>query len=146
MVLLWHNGPMRFTHNAILTGHVTELVAFYTSWCGMRLVKDRVAEEGRRVVWLAPSGRDDFVFVVIQTRPDYRDDATSAGIHYGFQLESRAAVNQLYFAMLEAAADLDGPPRYEGPVVGYIFMAKDPDGRWVEFNAEQHIESSEWQV
>jgi len=134
---------MQFTHNAIITSDVGRIVEFYTRWCAMRLVKDREAD-GVRVAWLAPRNLDDLVFVVIQTsRPDRVLPDPSLGVHYGFQLDSRAEVDALHKLMHEAGVEVTAPS-YEGQIVGYIFMAKDPDGRNVEFNAEQDVSPSSW--
>lgn len=133
---------MHFTHNAIITENVQALVDFYTRWCSMRLVKDR-REEDRRVAWLAPRHRDDLVFVVIQVERAGNTEDASLGIHYGFQLESREAVNALYREMHSAGLN-PSQPADEGEIVGYIFFVKDPDGRNVEFNFGQNVGPDNW--
>lgn len=134
---------MQFTHNAIITTDVAALISFYTRWCSMRLVKDRESD-GIRVAWLAPAEQDDFVFVVIETsQPDRVLPDPSLGVHYGFQLESREAVDALHAEMQAAGYEVD-PPSDQGEIVGYVFTVKDPDGRNVEFNAGQDVSPSNW--
>ncbi len=58
--------------------------------------------------------------------------------HFGYDLPSRAAVDEL-----AARADADGvlvyAPTDAGPIVGYFCMLRDPDGNLVEFSHGQPI-------
>ena len=61
--------PPRWTHITINCSDIDASVAFYTSFCGLTIVRDRRIE-GRHNVWLGPAtkqGEDPtFVLVMVQ--------------------------------------------------------------------------------
>lgn len=136
----------QFTHNAIQSGDIAACIDFYQRFCRMRLVKDRVDEDGvGRVVWLAPAEGVSPIFVVSEGKGPRDLDARSEPLmrHFGFQLGSRAEVDALY-AEVRAAGFPAMEPSYWGAVAGYLFMVRDPDGRVVEFSTEQDVSPKNW--
>ncbi|MBZ0253408.1 MAG: VOC family protein [Candidatus Methylomirabilis sp.] len=137
---------IRFTHNAFETRNLDAVLSFYRDLCAMRAVKDRVdATTGVRVVWLAPEDQDLPIFVVIEvdTLPEVERRRESTLRHFGFELASREAVDAKAREFAEAGYAVEGP-LFVNDVVGYIFMVRDPDGRWVEFNAGQDVTPANW--
>jgi catechol 2,3-dioxygenase-like lactoylglutathione lyase family enzyme len=127
--------PPRWTHITINCSNIDASVEFYTSFCGLSIVRDRRAE-GRHNVWLGPPtapGEDPvFVLVIVQDEVKNRLD------HFGFQCESREEVDRI--AELARQQDiLAEPPVYIGGVVGYFAMVRDPDGHIIEFTAGQPL-------
>ena len=125
------------THLAL---HVRDLAAmqdFYRDFCGLRIVHER--QDGEvRVVWLAEPGRErDFIIVLIPGGPG-RDQAATDYSHFGFALESRAAVDRLAEKARQAGC-LAWPPREEPYPVGYYCGLRDPDGNFVEFSYGQPL-------
>ncbi|MGQ0763493.1 MAG: VOC family protein [Acidobacteriota bacterium] len=127
--------PPRWTHITINCSDLERSIDFYTSLCGLSIVRDRRAE-GRHNIWLGPktaAGQDPvFVLVVVQDEVKARLD------HFGFQCDSRAEVDRI--AELAREQDiLVEPPIDIGGVVGYFTMVRDPDGHLVEFTAGQPL-------
>ncbi|MCA9773288.1 MAG: hypothetical protein KC466_12820, partial [Myxococcales bacterium] len=63
--------------------------------------------------------------------------------HLGFELADRAAVDAKAAELRAAGHEVAGP-EYINPVVGYILMVRDPDGRVVEFSTEQDCSPANW--
>src|SRR5918993_1426723 len=84
--------PPRWTHVTINCSNLERSINFYTSLCGLSIVRDR-RPEGRHNVWLGPktaAGQDPvFVLVVVQDEVKARID------HFGFQCESREEVDRI---------------------------------------------------
>jgi len=128
--------PPRWTHITINCSNLDASVDFYTSFCGLSIVRDRRLE-GRHNVWLGPetaTGDDPvFVLVIVQDEVKNRLD------HLGFQCESREEVDRI--AELARRQDiLVEPPVDVGGIVGYFAMVRDPDGHIVEFTAGQPLQ------
>ncbi|MEK6333583.1 MAG: VOC family protein [Acidobacteriota bacterium] len=127
--------PTRWTHITINVSDINRSVDFYTSLCGLSIVRDR-RPEGRHNVWLgapAKSGEDPvFVLVIVQDEVKARLD------HFGFQCDSRAEVDRI--AELARQQDILVEPLTDiGGVVGYFTMVRDPDGHLVEFTFGQPL-------
>lgn len=127
--------PVRWTHITINTNDINRSVEFYTSVCGLSIVRDRRLE-GRHNVWLGPAtpaGEDPiFVLVIVQEEVKARVD------HFGFQCDTRAEVDRI--AALARDQDiLVEPPTDIGGVVGYFTTVRDPDGHVVEFTFGQPL-------
>ena len=127
--------PPRWTHITINVSDIDRSVDFYTSVCGLSIVRDR-RKEGRHNVWLGPSTAEDedpaFVLVMVQ------DDVKARLDHFGFQCDSRAEVDQI--AELARRQDtLVEPPTDIGGVVGYFATIRDPDGHLIEFTFGQPL-------
>ena len=127
--------PPRWTHITINCSNLERSVDFYTSVCGLTIVRDRRLE-GRHNVWLGPPTKADedplFVLVIVQEEVKSRLD------HFGFQCNSREEVDRI--AELARQQDtLVEPPVDIGGVVGYFTMVRDPDGHLVEFTFGQPL-------
>jgi len=125
----------RWTHITINVRDLDRSVEFYTSVCGLSVVRDRRLE-GRHNVWLGtptPAGEDPtFVLVMVQDEVKARLD------HFGFQCESREEVDRIAeFARRQNI--LVEPPVDVGGVVGYFSMVRDPDGHLIEFTFGQPL-------
>ena len=125
----------RWTHITINVSDLERSIPFYTSLCGLSIVRDR-RPEGRHNVWLGPTtpaGENPvFVLVLIQTEVKARLD------HFGFQCESRAEVDRIAERARKQEILVE-PPQDIGGVVGYFTMVHDPDGHLIEFTAGQPL-------
>jgi len=127
--------PPRWTHITINVSDIDRSVDFYTTVCGLSIVRDR-RQEGRHNVWLgpraAPEEDPNFVLVIVQDEVKARLD------HFGFQCESREEVEQI--AELGRRQNiLVEPPTDIGGVVGYFTAIRDPDGHVIEFTFGQPL-------
>jgi len=129
------------THLALHVRDLEACIAFYRDFCGMRCVHQRDDGEGgtgSRVIWLAEPGREaDFILVLLAGGPG-RDRDERNYSHFGFALESRAAVDAIA-EKARAAGCLIWPPREEPYPVGYYCGLSDPDGNAVEFSYGQPL-------
>lgn len=127
--------PPRWTHITINVTDLDRSVDFYTSVCGLSIVRDRRAE-GRHNVWLGPStapGAEPlFVLVMVQDEVKARLD------HFGFQCSSRDEVDRIA-EFARGQKILVQPPRDIGGVVGYFTTIRDPDGHQIEFTFGQPL-------
>ncbi len=90
------------------------------------------------MVWLAEPGRaTEFILVMLAGGPG-RDQGERDFSHFGFALESRAAVDAIA-EKARAAGCLIWPPREEPYPVGYYCGLSDPDGNAVEFSYGQPL-------
>jgi len=126
----------RWTHITINCSDLNASVEFYTSICGLAIVRDR-RQEGRHNVWLGPPTAPDedpsFVLVMVQDEVKVRLD------HLGFQCESREEVDRI--AQLARTQNiLVDPPTDVGGVVGYFTTIRDPDGHLIEFTFGQPLQ------
>lgn len=144
---------MKFTHNAIEAKDISKTIEFYEDFCELRIVKDRrdlitrsPQFEGatRRVVWMAPKAEASPLFVIIEETT--RDEKTDSFVrHFGFEVETREKVDFLYKKALNKSYKVV-EPRDMGDFLGYLFLVKDPDGRFVEFTAGQKVEPEGWDI
>jgi|SRR5215813_11624006 len=125
----------RWTHITINCTDIDASVEFYTSLCGLSIVRDRRLE-GRHNVWLGPAtpqGEDPvFVLVIVQDEVKFRLD------HFGFQCDSRADIERIA-ALARERNILVEEPTHVGGVVGYFTSIRDPDGHVVEFTHGQPL-------
>jgi catechol 2,3-dioxygenase-like lactoylglutathione lyase family enzyme len=128
------------THLALHVRDLEACIAFYREFCAMIVVHQRAESDGGggRIVWLAEPGRErDFIFVLLPGGPG-RDQGEGDYSHFGFALDSRAAVDAVA-EKAKAAGCLAWPPRQEPYPVGYYCGLKDPDGNFVEFSYGQPL-------
>ena len=126
------------THLALHVRDLEACVAFYREFCAMTVVHERRETAGGRIVWLAEPGRErDFIFVLLPGGPGRDQDAGDFS-HFGFALESKAAVDAVA-AKAAAAGCLAWAPRQEPYPVGYYCGLRDPDGNFVEFSHGQPL-------
>jgi len=125
----------RWTHITINCSDIDASVEFYTSFCGLSIVRDRRLE-GRHNVWLGPqtSPREDPVFVLVIVQ----DEVKARLDHFGFQCDSRAEVDRIAERARQQNILAQGPLD-AGGVVGYFAMVRDPDGHIVEFTFGQPL-------
>lgn len=126
--------PPRWTHITINVSDIDRSVDFYTSVCGLAIVRDR-RQEGRHNVWLGPPAAESdpaFVLVMVQDEVKARLD------HFGFQCDSRAEVERIA-DLARAQNFLVDPPTDIGGVVGYFTTVRDPDGHLIEFTFGQPL-------
>ena len=128
-----------FTHLALHVRDLEACVAFYREFCGMDVVHERGESDGSgRIVWLPEPGREeDFIFVLLPGGPG-RDQGERDFSHFGFALDSKAAVDAIA-AKGEQAGCLAWAPRQEPYPVGYYCGLRDPDGNFVEFSYGQPL-------
>ena len=126
------------THVALFVRDIGATIDFYRDFVGLHIVHDRV-DGGVRVVWMSErQEHPDFVVVAINVAPG---EATLPArfAHFGYDLPSRAAVDEMA-RRAEAAGLLAQGPADAGPIVGYFCMLRDPDGNSVEFSHGQPID------
>lgn len=125
------------THVAIQVRDIDATIDFYRRFVGLHVVHER-NDDGVRVAWLSERERDpEFVIVVIGVPSDRPPPAL--GEHLGYEVESRAAVDEIARRGADAGVLVQGPV-YAGPIVGYFCMLRDPDGNVVEFSHGQPID------
>jgi catechol 2,3-dioxygenase-like lactoylglutathione lyase family enzyme len=119
-----------------MSGDIERSVDFYTSFCGLSVVRDR-RREGGGTIWLGPQtlegANPTFVMVIMEGEVSSRMD------HLGFQCDSREQVDQIAERGRELGI-LVHPPTDSGGSVGYWTMLRDPDGHLVEFTYGQPLE------
>lgn len=127
--------PLRWTHITINASDIDRSVEFYTSVCGLSIVRDRRLE-GRHNVWLGPKptpGEDPiFVLVIVQDEVKARLD------HFGFQCDTREEVDRIAELGRQQNILVEEPTDIGG-VVGYFTSVRDPDGHVVEFTYGQPL-------
>lgn len=125
------------THLALHVPDLDACVEFYRHFCGMHVFHER-AGKGSRIVWMAEPGREHEFIFVIMPGGQRRDLAADDYSHFGFALESRAAVDAVA-EQAKAAGCLIWPPRDEPYPVGYYCGLRDPAGNYVEFSYGQPL-------
>lgn len=126
------------THLALHVRDLAACVAFYRDFCAMKCVHERYDGEGGQVVWLAEPGRETELILVMLAGGPGRDRGDGDYSHFGFALDSRAAVDAIA-EKGRAAGCLLWPPREEPYPVGYYCGLSDPDGNAVEFSYGQPL-------
>ncbi len=127
------------THLALHVRDLAACIDFYRDFCGMEVIHERGdQDDGTRIVWLAEPGRQqEFIFVLLPGGPG-RNQADGDYSHFGFALESRAAVDRIA-ERARAIGCLAWEPRDERYPVGYYCGLRDPDGNFVEFSFGQPL-------
>jgi lactoylglutathione lyase len=126
---------VRWTHITITVSNIDRSVNFYTSLCGLSVLRDRRLEGGG-TVWLgaAPPQDDDPTFVLVISEGEVTDRLD----HFGFQCETKEQVDSIA-EEARRQGTLVYPPQDSGGVVGYWTQIKDPDGHSVEFTFGQPL-------
>ena len=127
----------QLTHLAMHVSDVDACIDFYTCYCEMRPVHERV-RDGRRIVWLASAGREDDFVIVLLPGGTVTSQAANDYSHLGFAMASKREVDEI-----AARARNDGillwEPVQEPPPVGYYCGVRDPEGKAVEFSYGQPL-------
>lgn len=129
--------PARLTHVALFVRDVGRTINFYERFVGLHVVHDRV-DDGVRVVWLSEQTHDPQFVIVAISLPPGDTGAPPRMAHLGYDLPSRAAVDEIA-ARAQSEGLLTQGPADAGPIVGYFCMLRDPDGNLVEFSHGQPI-------
>lgn len=125
------------THIALHVPDLDACIAFYRDFCALQVIHER-AGKGSRIVWMAEPGKEhEFIFVIMPGGSD-RNLAADDYSHFGFALDSRAAVDAVA-ARAAAAGSLIWAPRDEPYPVGYYCGLRDPAGNYVEFSYGQPL-------
>src|SRR5437870_1468196 len=107
--------PAHLTHVALFVRDPQRTIEFYERFAGLHVVHDR-CDDGVRVVWLSERPAEpDFVIVAI-TLPPAQAEFPPRMAHFGYDLPSRAAVDEIA-ARAGAAGMLEQGPVYAGPIV-----------------------------
>jgi catechol 2,3-dioxygenase-like lactoylglutathione lyase family enzyme len=125
------------THIALHVPDLESCIAFYRDFCGMQVIHQRPGK-GSRIVWMAEPGKQHTFIFVLMPGGQLRQLADDDYSHFGFALESRAAID-LLAAKARAAGCLLWPPRDEPYPVGYYCGLRDPAGNAVEFSYGQPL-------
>ncbi len=126
------------THIALHVRDLPACVRFFADFCGLAVVHERGESGSPDAVWMAEQGREtEFVIVLLPGGPG-RDQASRDFSHFGFALDSRAAVDAVADRG-RAAGCLVWEPREEPYPVGYYCALRDPDGNFVEFSFGQPL-------
>ena len=125
----------KLAHLAIRTRDLDATIAFYSNFAAFGVVHERV-DDGIRVAWLADPDADDSFVIVALELPFEELYEPSPTDHFGFELESREAVDRIG-AMAKEQGVLKFGPADAGPVVGYIVLVRDPSGNTCEFSYGQ---------
>ncbi|CAM5276333.1 MULTISPECIES: VOC family protein [Pseudomonadota] len=129
--------PPTLTHIALHVPDLDACIDFYSRFCGMQVFHQR-AGKGSRIVWMAEPGKErEFIFVIMPGGHD-RALASDDYSHFGFALDSRAAVDAIADEA-RAAGCLIWEPRDEPYPVGYYCGLRDPAGNYVEFSYGQPL-------
>jgi catechol 2,3-dioxygenase-like lactoylglutathione lyase family enzyme len=129
--------PAHLTHVALFVRDPQRTIDFYQRFAGLHVVHDR-RDDGVRVVWLSERPAEpDFVIVAITLTPA-QSDFPPRMAHFGYDVPSRAVVDEIA-ERARAAGVLEQGPVYAGPIVGYFCVLRDPDGNLVEFSHGQPI-------
>ncbi|MGH6611669.1 MAG: VOC family protein [Burkholderiaceae bacterium] len=125
----------RWTHFTVPVNDIEASIEFFSSVCGLSVVRDRRLEGGT-TVWLGPkpqSGSDP-TFVVVIHRGEVREPLD----HFGFQCESRDEVTTIAEQARADGTLVEGPVD-EGGSVGYVAIVREPSGHLVEFTHGQPL-------
>jgi catechol 2,3-dioxygenase-like lactoylglutathione lyase family enzyme len=125
-----------FTHCALHARDLDESIAFYESYCGLRVVKEHGSGK-ERTVWMAREAEAAFVLVLLGGGPE-REQGKDDMTHYGFAVSSRADVD----AVAERGrreGRLFWEPQDFPPPTGYLCAVRDPSGYVIEFSYGQPL-------
>jgi lactoylglutathione lyase len=126
---------IRWTHITATVSDLQRSIDFYTSFCDLKLLKDR-RKEGGSTIWLGPDTAEgeDATFVLVFTK----GEVTSRLQHLGFQCDAREQVDEIA-RKAERLGILVEPPTFMGGSVGYFTVITDPDGHQIEFTFGQPL-------
>jgi len=129
------------THYAIRVKNLDRTIEFYEKYTPLKATNRRLDKTtGAGVVWLRQDS-PHFTIVAIQPEKFEGPDFHGEGLeHLGFELPSRAEVDSIARRLKADGFDVFLGPLYYDRIVGYICMVRDPDGRIVEYSAEQVME------
>src|SRR4029450_11221137 len=113
--------PKHWIHITVTVSNIDRSIEFYTSFCDLRVLRDRRLEGGG-TVWLGPAtqpGTDPLFLLVLG-----KGEVTSRIDHLGFQCEQRGQIDEIAQRGRELGILVE-PPTDTGGVVGYFTMISD---------------------
>ncbi len=126
----------RWTHITMTVSSIERAIDFYTSFCGLDVLRDRRLEGGG-TVWLGVKPSEEkyptFVLVISEGAVECRID------HLGFQCDTKEKVDRIAERASKSGLLISGPTD-SGGSVGYWTMINDPDNHIVEFTFGQPLE------
>lgn len=126
---------IRWTHVTAPVKDLDASIEFFTSTCGMQLLRDR-RQEGGRTAWVGPEPAagelPQFALVLFQGEVKEPLD------HLGFQCEHRGDLDAIAVRARESGTWLQGPVDAGGSVGAYV-MVREPSGHVVEFTHGQPL-------
>ena len=127
-----------FTHCALHVRDLEESIAFYESYCGLRIVKEH-GKAKERTVWMAHAEEGAFVLVLLGGGGERKQD-TGDMTHYGFAVASRAEVERVAERGRREGRLFWEPQEFPQPT-GYLCAVRDPSGYIIEFSYGQPLGS-----
>lgn len=125
----------KLAHIAVRTRDIDATIAFYSRFAEFQVVHERV-DDSIRVAWLADPEADEPIIIVALELPFEELYEPAPTDHFGFEMESREAVDRVG-AMARETGALKYGPADAGPIVGYIVLVRDPSGNTCEFSFGQ---------
>ncbi len=126
------------THVAFNVSDIDAVAAFYNEYAGIEMGLDRMDGE-LRVAWLNVGTEAAPFLIVLLQRPGNQPEPPHAMEHLGFECETKAEVEAIYYrAQREGVPIVDGPTQLPAPV-GYFVILADPAGNRVEFSCPSAI-------
>jgi catechol 2,3-dioxygenase-like lactoylglutathione lyase family enzyme len=126
-----------FTHCALHVQNLAQSIAFYESYCGLRIVKEHGAGQDR-TVWMADRNESPCFVLVLLGGGAQHAQGMEDMTHYGFAVASRADVDKI-----AARGRKDGrlfwEPQEFPPPTGYLCAVRDPSGYIIEFSFGQPL-------
>ena len=140
-----HPPEARWTHVALRVKDINATIEWYTANTPLSLITQREDEMGY-AAWLGHKDNPDspFLLVLSQFFPDKDPFADAPNTvlgpfaHFGIELPSLEALKEAAEQM-QATGSLVMPVQEMPPPIGWIFMAKDPDGNTLEFSFDQGV-------
>jgi len=140
-----HPSEARWTHVALRVKDISATIEWYMENTPLSLITRREDESGYSA-WLGHKDNPDspFLLVLSQFFPDKDPFADAPNTvlgpfaHLGIELPSLESLREAAKKM-EAADSLVMPVTEMPPSIGWLFIAKDPDGNTLEFSFDQGV-------
>ncbi len=122
----------RLTHITLHVSALDDCVRFYQRYCNLKVIDDQ--ERGQiRVICMAEPGRESAFVLQLFSGGEDKPVAPEAYDHFGFAVDSRAAVDDAIAKGREEGI-LIGEPEDGSFPTGYYCGLKDPNGNIVEIS------------
>ncbi|MDG2351842.1 MAG: VOC family protein [Acidimicrobiales bacterium] len=140
-----HPPEARWTHIALRVKDINATIEWYMENTPLSLITRREDEAGYSA-WLGHTDNplSPFLLVLSQFFPDKDPFADAPNTvlgpfaHLGIELPDMESLKEAAEKM-QAAGSLVMPVQEMPPPIGWIFMAKDPDGNTLEFSFDQGV-------